>query len=76
MMKLMLKKLVTGLMLRSMKPQASGLPDVVHLDVRPTNCKFVIGWSLRQIVEESLLHPLDVLLNRHKLHFIIMFEFL
>jgi hypothetical protein len=76
MMKLMLKKLVTGLMLGSMKPQASGLPDVVHLDVRPTNCKFAIGWSLRQIEEESLLHSLDVLLNRHKLHFITIFELL
>ena len=60
---MMLKRLVTCLMLGSMKPQASGLPDVVHLDIRPTNCKPVIGWSLRQIEEEFLLHSLEVLLN-------------
>jgi hypothetical protein len=50
-------------------PQAFGLPDIIHLDARPTNYKFAIGWSLYQIEEEFLLHSLEVLLNRNKFIF-------
>jgi hypothetical protein len=49
------------MMVASTRPQAFHLPDVVHLDVRPTNCKFAIGWSLHQIEKEFLLRPLEVI---------------